>query len=144
VERWVALGPPREDGAQSRTAVGERNDLGIPSLADRREAALDQRLNRGVSFCNRGEHLAGPVRGLDIAEFQMPQSCLHSMSCLYSSVLDRLQCWTGCSYKCSPGATITPNPFRNGGRSTRLACQPVGPMAMGEKIADGGSLFEGG
>ena len=55
-----------------------------------------------------------------------------------------LQCWTGGSVKCSPGATITPNPPRNAGGSARVPCPSGGPMALGEATADRGSLFEGG
>ena len=43
-----------------------------------------------------------------------------------------LQYWTGRSARCSPGATITPNPLRNAGGSARVPCPSGGPMALGE------------
>src|SRR4051794_12705289 len=45
-----------------------------------------------------------------------------------------LQCRTGCSARCSPGATITPNPLRNEGGSARVPCPSGGPMAREKKL----------
>ena len=63
-----------QDRAQPGTAVGERGDLGISRFADIGKAAPDQRLERGVSLCDRGEPLTSPLGRLNVAEadFEMP------------------------------------------------------------------------
>src|SRR5689334_21394601 len=56
-----------EDGAQSRTAIGEGGQRGVWGVADLLEAAPDQRLDPGVGPGDGGEHLAGASSGLDVA-----------------------------------------------------------------------------
>jgi hypothetical protein len=67
-----------QDRAQPRTAVGEGSQPGISSRADLGKAAPDQRLDRRIGLCHRGENLPAAVRRLDIvkSDFEMPLAVL--------------------------------------------------------------------
>ena len=67
-----------QDRAQPGTAVGERRQLGIGGLADILKATPDQRFDRRIGLCDRGENLPAAVRRLDIAkaDFEMPLAIL--------------------------------------------------------------------
>jgi len=62
-----------QDRAQPGTAIGERRQLGVGGLANLLEATLDQRFDRRIGLCDRGENLPAAVRRLDIAkaDFEM-------------------------------------------------------------------------
>ena len=67
-----------QDRAQPGTAVGERRQLGVGGLANLFEATLDQRFDRRIGLCDRGEHLTGFMGRLDVAQtdLQMPLALL--------------------------------------------------------------------
>ena len=67
-----------QDRAQPGTAIGEGSQFGLVGVADFLEAAPDQRRDRRIGLCDRGEHLPGSVRRFNVAEtdFEMPLAIL--------------------------------------------------------------------
>src|SRR4051794_16356156 len=67
-----------QDRAQPGTAIGERRQPGVGGLANLLQTTLDQRFDRRIGLCDRGETLPAAVRRLDIAKanFEMPLALL--------------------------------------------------------------------
>ena len=64
--RWLRDTGIDQDRAQPGTAVGGGCQLGVGGLTNLLEATPDQRFDRRIGLCDRGEHLPGSLGRLNV------------------------------------------------------------------------------